>query len=142
MPNRFDLDDPAARRYGTARAIVASLCVLGLASFMWFHGGASPAADESFTAMPGAAADDSLRAPVGDPSLPGLDATFARKDDAVSHGTLTVTAAMVAGVPVVTLVYTPGDGSLPQTAVSNLPPPGNRITLHEKIAAGADHFIA
>ncbi len=82
MHDRFDLDDARPRNYDAARAIVASLCVLGLASLMWFHGGASPVADESFTALPGAVADETLRAPTTDPSLPSLAETFARKDDA------------------------------------------------------------
>ena len=75
----------------------------------------------------------------GDVVVNGGSQPVGRKDDPVSHGTLVVTAAMVAGVPVVTIVYTPGDGSAPQTAVSNA---SNTITLHEKILDGAQHFKA
>jgi hypothetical protein len=85
MRNRFDYDPDGARTYGTARAIVASLCVLGLASLMWFHSGAIATTDEPAAAPPAAAPDTgSLRAPTTDPSLPSLDATFARKDDAAA----------------------------------------------------------
>ena len=85
MRNHFDLDPEGAREYGTARAIVASLCVLGLASLMWFHGGASTTADDNLMAVPAAVGDNaSLHAPTTDPSLPSLEATFARKDDAAA----------------------------------------------------------
>ena len=75
----------------------------------------------------------------GDVVVNGGTKPVGRKDDPVSHGTLVVTAVMAAGVPIVTIVYTPGDGSAPQTAVSNAT---NTLTLHEKILDGAAHFIA
>lgn len=39
MRNRFEIDQDGTREARTVRAIVASLCVLGLASIMWAHSG-------------------------------------------------------------------------------------------------------
>jgi hypothetical protein len=61
----------------------------------------------------------------------GATKGIARDGDGVSHGTMVVTAAMAGGVPVVTIVYTPGDGSAVQTVVSNA---ANTLTIHEKIS--------
>lgn len=81
MRNRFDIGQDGRPESRTVRAIVASLCVLGLASLMWVHSGIPGQPDESAMAIP---ADGSsfLRVPTTDPSLPSLDATFARKGDA------------------------------------------------------------
>jgi hypothetical protein len=87
MKTRFDLDQEGAQGTNSVRAVVATVCVLGLASFMWLHsGGAGGFNDESAQSpTPAAMASTapnpgSLHAPTSDPSLPSLEATFSRKD--------------------------------------------------------------
>ncbi|MFO1414100.1 MAG: hypothetical protein U1F10_09415 [Burkholderiales bacterium] len=79
MRTPHEIDPEGAREAGVVRAVVASLCVMGLASLMWVHSGVPLQADE-----PSARAEsaDFLRAPTTDPSLPGLDATVNRQDAA------------------------------------------------------------
>ncbi len=50
MRHPYDVDPAAAREAGTVRAIVASLCVLGLASLMWVHSGVPGQPDDAATA--------------------------------------------------------------------------------------------
>lgn len=87
MPTRYDLDREGSLKANSARAVVASLCVLGLATLVWMRIGAigefaeTPAAGiassvHTADVRPG----DYLHAPTSDPSLPSLDATFSAKD--------------------------------------------------------------
>jgi len=61
MRHPYDIDRDAAREAGAVRAIVASLCVIGLASIMWVHSGV-PGQPED-TAPTAAAATAFLPAP-------------------------------------------------------------------------------
>lgn len=47
MRHPYDIDRDAAREAGAVRAIVASLCVLGLASLMWVHSGVPGQPDDA-----------------------------------------------------------------------------------------------
>jgi len=90
MNRRFDLGQAGSAAVIAVRAVVATLCVLGLASLMWIHSsGAGVAGDVSSEATtPDVQAamaasfipSSSLHAPTSDPSLPSLEATFSRKD--------------------------------------------------------------
>ena len=87
MQTRFDIDRQGAVKANSVRAVVATLCVLGLASFMWLHSGTMGELADDAAAVPPAAANaadaprnDYLHAPTSDPSLPSLEATFAHKD--------------------------------------------------------------
>jgi hypothetical protein len=87
MQTRFDIDREGAVKANSVRAFVATLCVLGLASFMWLHSGTMGELSDNAAAVPPAAANaadeprnDYLHAPTSDPSLPSLEATFAHKD--------------------------------------------------------------
>ena len=80
MQSRYDFDEQGATRANSVRAVVASLCVLGLASFMWLHSGVSigPVEEAPPAAASAAPQTGSLHAPTTDPSLPSLEATFSR----------------------------------------------------------------
>ncbi|MFO1324607.1 MAG: hypothetical protein U1F15_11155 [Burkholderiales bacterium] len=80
MASRYDFDEQGADRANSVRAVVATLCVLGLASIMWIHSGASvgPIDEAPPAAAPAAPQTGSLHAPTTDPSLPSLEATFSR----------------------------------------------------------------
>jgi hypothetical protein len=87
MQTRFDIDREGAVKANSVRAFVATLCVLGLASFMWLHSGTMGEVSDSAATVPPAAdnAADTprnayLHAPTSDPSLPSLEATFAHQD--------------------------------------------------------------
>lgn len=82
MRNHLDPNDESPSATRSARAVLATLCVLGLASLMWLHsnapGGVADAIAES--APPPSGASGFLHAPTGDPSLPSLEATLSRTD--------------------------------------------------------------
>ena len=82
MRNHLYPNQEGASARRSARAVVATLCVLGLASLMWLHSGPTGGlADALAEASPNAGATTgSLHAPTSDPSLPSLDATMSRKD--------------------------------------------------------------
>ena len=87
MHTRFDIDREGAAKANSVRALVATLCVLGLASFMWVHSVPMGELSDNPAAVPPAAeqaADTQrnayLHAPTSDPSLPSLEATFAHKE--------------------------------------------------------------
>jgi len=91
MQTRFDIDREGAAKANSVRALVATLCVLGLASFMWVHSVPMGELSDNPAAVPPAAeqaADTQrnayLHAPTSDPSLPSLEATFANRDAAPS----------------------------------------------------------
>lgn len=54
MRNRFDIEQEGVREARTVRAVVASLCVLGLVSLMWIHRGTTIAPEDALdtTAAP------------------------------------------------------------------------------------------
>lgn len=54
MRNRFEIDQDGTREARTVRAIVASLCVLGLASIMWVHSGVPIQPEQALAAEPAA----------------------------------------------------------------------------------------
>lgn len=87
MKTRFDLDQQGANGTNSVRAVVATICVLGLASLMWLHSGGAGGLNDDPARAPVSAAlvstapnPGSLHAPTSDPSLPSLEATFSRKD--------------------------------------------------------------
>lgn len=91
MQTRFDIDREGAAKANSVRALVATLCVLGLASFMWLHSGTMGEISDNAVAVPPAAENAAdaqrnayLHAPTSDPSLPSLEATFANRDAAPS----------------------------------------------------------
>ncbi|MBK9115197.1 MAG: hypothetical protein IPM22_06055 [Betaproteobacteria bacterium] len=82
MRNHLDPNTEGASATRSARAVVATLCVLGLASLMWLHSGPSggPADALAEAPPPASATTGSLHAPTSDPSLPSLEATMSRND--------------------------------------------------------------
>ena len=87
MKTRFDLDQQGANGTNSVRAVVATICVLGLASLMWLHGPGTGGLNDNPARSPASAVlastapnPGSLHAPTSDPSLPSLEATFSRKD--------------------------------------------------------------
>jgi len=86
MSRRFDSDPEGAATRSSIRALVATLCVLGLVGLTFFHFG-DGGAFASRSVAPTVPQVDSrvvgpnfLHAPTSDPSLPSLEATFSRKD--------------------------------------------------------------
>lgn len=57
----------------------------------------------------------------------------ARKDDAITHGTILFTFVPGSGAASLSVVYTPGDGS----GVQSLPAGSGTLTIHELIGAGS-----
>ena len=79
MRRHHDLDRDGSLRANSARAVVATMCVLGLATLVWMHVGESTGFGEMPTigAVPATAKSSAyLHAPTSDPSLPSLEATF------------------------------------------------------------------
>ncbi len=76
MQQRSTFDRDGAKVANSARTIVATLCVLGLAGLMLFHtepGNLFALDVPAVPARPGNEAQAFLHAPTGDPSLPSLD---------------------------------------------------------------------
>lgn len=82
MRKHLDPNQEGASASRSARAVVATLCVLGLASLMWLHSGPSGSLADALAEAPPPAsgATGSLHAPTSDPSLPSLEATLSRPD--------------------------------------------------------------
>ena len=86
MKSRFDFDREGPVTTNSLRALVATLCVLGLVGLTLFHfddggGFANRFAKATLPETDGPVANSSfLHAPTSDPSLPSLEATFSRKD--------------------------------------------------------------
>ncbi len=82
MRNHLDPNLESASASRSARAVVATLCVLGLASLMWLHSGPAGGLSDVLAEAPppASATTGSLHAPTSDPSLPSLEATLSRKD--------------------------------------------------------------
>jgi hypothetical protein len=84
MRNGHEIDSEGAAGAKAMRAIVASLCVLGLASLMWVHSGSVGPVEErspSIGGTPAAAEQSSLRAPTTDASLPSLESVMTSQRD-------------------------------------------------------------
>lgn len=82
MRNHLDPNQEGASARRSARAVVATLCVLGLASLMWLHSGPAGGLADALAEAPSSASNStgSLHAPTSDPSLPSLEATLSRPD--------------------------------------------------------------
>ena len=86
MKSRFDFQREGAVKANSVRALVATLCVLGLLSLTLFHSNddarmVTGFADSTQSATDASAAHaDFLRAPTSDPSLPSLESAFSGKD--------------------------------------------------------------
>jgi hypothetical protein len=75
MQSRTQLDAKGAATANTLRTVIAAMFVLGITSLVWLH---TAPADVHKDAAPVATPQSFLHAPSGDPSLPSLEATFAR----------------------------------------------------------------
>ena len=80
--NRQTLDREGAIRAATARSLVATAVVMGLAALVWVHvafaPGSVPVVERALSNTPACAGDGCLQAPAGDPSVPSADSVFAR----------------------------------------------------------------
>ena len=80
--NRQTLDREGANQAATARSLVATAVVMGLAALVWVHvdfeTGSVPVVERALSYTPGCAGDGCLQAPAGDPSVPSADSVFAR----------------------------------------------------------------
>ena len=86
MKNRVDFERKGGIRANSVRALVAALCVLGLASLTLLHSNddgriaAGYAASTQPTTDGPVANSSFLHAPTGDPSVPSAESVFSRKD--------------------------------------------------------------
>ena len=93
MKSRIDFERKGGFRANSVRALVAALCVLGLASLTLLHGNddgriaTGYAASTQPTTTDGPVANSRfLHAPTGDPSVPSAESVFSRKDAAPDDG--------------------------------------------------------
>ena len=78
--NRQTLDREGAIRAATARSLVATAVVMGLAALVWVHvdfeTGSVPVVERALSNTPACAGDGCLQAPAGDPSVPSADSVL------------------------------------------------------------------
>ncbi|CAG0984991.1 hypothetical protein BURK1_01951 [Burkholderiales bacterium] len=75
--NRTTIDRDGGFQASTARALVATAFVMGLAALVWVHVdlevGTVPIVERALAPAAGCAGNDCLHAPAGDPSVPAAD---------------------------------------------------------------------
>jgi len=88
MKSRIDFERKGGVRANSVRALVAALCVLGLASLTLLHSNGDGRIAAGYVASTQPTTDGPvvnsrfLHAPTGDPSVPSAESVFSRKDAA------------------------------------------------------------
>lgn len=86
MKSRVDFERKGGVRANSVRALVAALCVLGLASLTLLHSNGDGRIAAGYVASTQPTTDGPvvnsrfLHAPTGDPSVPSAESVFSRKD--------------------------------------------------------------